>query len=393
MKTKFSILLIILLLFGFATTSSAQEEVLADFNKGAVELINKCLPGLVMIYTGGGGGSGFIVDREGYIFTNYHVAGGNSVVEVRTLDHQAYTAVNVGNDASIDFTLLKILDPPDDLQPMALADSDKIKPGDICMSMGAPGGSSGNVDWDDPIAGWLDSNTCDLGVVNEVQSFQESLWTSGIGLSGMAPGYGSNITYMFDLDAEINGGNSGGPTVNAKGEVIGINTYGGSTGSRYFESSNQCVPINHHAKAARNIINYGHPRWPYLGVDILPRKFNNKGIDMTIMGEIINPFEDALLKEGEEGHLVRFVSEDSPAYEAGLRSGDIILTFNRKKYRNPLDICKTILMDLEVGDEVTLAVKRGDTVFPAVKISLGEKYIRNDQEININGIIRTRETY
>jgi len=395
MKVQISIILIASVLICFSTasdTAMAQGEPLADFQVGAVKLIDKCLPGLVLIY-GGGGGSGFIVDREGYVFTNFHVAGGSSIVEVRTHDGESYRAVNVGVDASIDFTLLKILDPPDNLIPMTLANSDKIKPGDICMSMGSPGGSAGQLDRDDPIAGWLDFNTCNLGVVNEVQSFQESLWTSGIGLSGMAPGYGSNITYMFDLDAEINGGNSGGPTVNAFGEVIGINTYGGGTGSRYFESSNQCVPINHHAKAARNIINYGHARWPYLGIDILPRKFNNKGIDKSIMGEIVNPFEDAVLPRDAEGHTVRYVSPSSPAHEAGLRSGDIIISFNHQNYRNPLDICKSILMEHEVGDEVILAVRRDDQLFPEVSITLGEKYVRNDSEININGTIRTRETY
>ena len=279
MKYVTGVLVMLALLFSVQGAISAEEEALADFQNGATRLVEKCLPSVVVVDPRGGSGS--IVDREGYVFTNYHVAGGLHVVEVMTWQREKLKAVVVGEDITIDFALLKIVDPPDDLVPMALADSDKVKPGDLCMSLGAPlaliereGMPQPIVDSDDLMSELVADRTCNLGVVNMVENYQESLWTSSFSLT-LGPGYGTHITYNFDIDAEINGGNSGGPSVNVFGEQIGINTFGAGTGSTQRESRNTCVPINHHKRAARDIMNYGRPRWAYLGVDILPREFNN----------------------------------------------------------------------------------------------------------------------
>jgi putative serine protease PepD len=378
MKYVATLILALVFLTVGTVNVSAQDEALADFQHGAVRLIDKCLPSIVLIYMGGGG-SGFIVDREGYIFTNFHVAGSTHVVEVRTMDGETYTAVVVGTDNTIDFCLLKIIDPPDDLVPIALADSDLIKPGDICMSMGSPGGSAGPVDPDDFIEGWLASNTCNLGLVNTVENFQQA--TRFANQSESAGGYGMHLTYIFNIDAEVNAGNSGGPSVNARGEVIGINTYalGNAQKGPYEESMNWCVPINHHKKAARDIINYGKPRWPYLGVDILPREITSLGRNY-FGGQVENPFIDPTLPDPKEGHEIRYVSPESPAYEAGLRVGDRILSFNGEKFKNPFDLLKHLLMNHEVGDEVRLVVRRNERIFPDVRVVLGEKFVLNDQQ-------------
>ena len=233
-------------------------------------------------------GSGVIVSRDGYILTNNHVIAGADTITVTMTDHrEALTAKLVGADPKSDLAVLKI-EAGATLPAITLGDSDKIEVGDVVLAVGNP-----------------------FGVGQTV--------TSGI-ISARGRGLGvADYEDFIQTDASINPGNSGGALVDAQGRLIGINTAilspsGGNLGIGF------AVPVNMARGIMDSLITHGKVTRGYLGVMIQP---------MT--PELAKAFK----VEGERGVLVGDVVADSPAAKAGIKAGDVVMTFNGRDVEDP----------------------------------------------------------
>ncbi|MGA8400560.1 MAG: trypsin-like peptidase domain-containing protein, partial [Stellaceae bacterium] len=221
-------------------------------------------------------GSGFIIDADGHIVTNKHVVGDASKVEVTLQDGDKYTAKIIGTDARTDLAVLKI-DAGKPLPYVSFGNSDDAQIGDWVVAVGNPFGLGGSV------------------------------------TTGIISARGRDIhTGQFDdflqIDAPINRGNSGGPTFNLNGQVIGINTAiyspnGGSVGIGF------AVPSNVAKKVVAALEEHGKVERGWLGVQIQP---------------VTPAIASSLGLKSDHGALVAVVTPDSPSAAAGLKQGDVI---------------------------------------------------------------------
>ena len=225
-------------------------------------------------------GSGFIVDPSGYIVTNNHVVGDAAKVQVILQDKTKYTARIVGRDPKTDLAVLKIkADQP--LPYVTFGDSNAAQVGDWVMAVGNPFGLGGTV-----TTGIISARGRDI---NE-----------------------GPYDDFLQIDAPINRGNSGGPTFNLEGQVIGINTAiyspnGGSVGIGFAVPSNVAKPI------VAQLEEHGKINRGWLGVQIQ---------------EVTPAIAASLGLHSERGALVAVVTPDGPAAKAGLKQGDVILAFD-----------------------------------------------------------------
>src|SRR5499433_1816008 len=221
-----------------------------------------------------GQGSGFVIDKEGHVLTNYHVIADARQVEVTMHNRKKYRATVVGTDRSHDLAVLQIKAP--DLAPMALGDSRNLQVGQKVYAIGNPFG----------LAGTLTS-----GIVSSIRSVQEP--------------EGVTIDEAIQTDAAINPGNSGGPLLNSRGEVIGINTMiasnvGQNAGIGF------AIPVNTAKAVLNDLLTLGRVRRPALGVVTLP----------------ISPdIADELGLAADSGLLIIRVVPGGAAERAGLRGG------------------------------------------------------------------------
>jgi putative serine protease PepD len=285
------------------------------------ELYKRVLPGVVEITVGSGfgptaGGSGFVFDKEGHIVTNQHVVGGATQATVRFADGQEADAEVVGSDPSTDVALLRLADPGAvDLSPLALGSSSSLEVGETVVAIGSPFGLEG---------------TLTAGVV------------SALGREIRAPD-GFAIDNVIQTDAAINSGNSGGPLLDTSGRVIGINTQiqsetGGNVGIGL------AVPVDTVKQIVDELRDDGQVEHAWLGVSI---------------------------EEADEGVAISTVIEDSPAQDAGLEEGDVILEVDGVAIDSPQDLT-SLVTGKEPGDTVELQVTRdGDE--RTVKIELGKR--------------------
>ncbi len=229
----------------------------------------------------GGGtatGSGFLIDTEGHVITNSHVVEGADQVEVTLGSSEtSHTAEVIGSDPATDVALLKVDVPADQLHPLALGDSSKVRVGDPVIAIGNPFG--------------LD-RTVTSGIVSALQRQIE------------APN-GFSISHVIQTDAAINPGNSGGPLIGADGSVIGINSQiqtrsGGNVGIGF------AVPINTASDVVRQLMDDGEVEHAFLGVN---------------GGTITPQLSSALNLPVDKGVLLAEVVEDGPADKAGLKGG------------------------------------------------------------------------
>lgn len=280
----------------------------------------RVLPSVVSIETmsgsGGGSGSGFVIDPNGYLLTNNHVVANAMTIKVILNDGREYAAKVLGRDESYDLAVLKIK--TTGLKALQFGDSDKVQVGDSVIAFGSPLGLSGTVTQgiisakDRPVtAGDDDSST----------SFISALQT----------------------DAAINPGNSGGPLVDATGAVIGVNSAIASLGSSLGGQSGSiglgfAIPINQARKTADQLIRDGKATYPVIGVSI----------DMNYSGggALIAKTSSAILAGG-------------PAAKAGLRAGDLITEIDGIKINTPEELIVQIRTN-DVGDEVSITYIRGN---------------------------------
>src|SRR5450432_3020095 len=222
-----------------------------------------------------GQGSGFVIDKEGRILTNYHVIADARQVEVTLHDRKKYKASIVGTDKSHDLAIVQIKAP--NLQPMVLGDSTNLQVGQKVYAIGNPFGLAG---------------TLTQGIVSSIRQVQEP--------DGMV------IEDAIQTDAAINPGNSGGPLLNSHGEVIGINTIiassvGQSAGIGF------AIPINTAKAVVNDLVTLGRVRRPALGVRTIP-------IDPELA--------DELGLSADYGLLIVQAVAGGAADRAGLRGGN-----------------------------------------------------------------------
>jgi S1-C subfamily serine protease len=285
-----------------------------------------------------GQGSGFVIDKEGHILTNYHVIADARQVEVTLHDRKKYKATIVGTDKSHDLAIVQIKAP--NLQPMVLGDSANLQVGQKVYAIGNPFGLAG---------------TLTRGIVSSIRQVQEP--------DGLV------IDEAIQTDAAINPGNSGGPLLNWHGEVIGINTMiassvGQSAGIGF------AIPINTAKAVVNDLVTLGRVRRPALGVRTIP-------IDSEIADELGLAADFGLL-------IVQAVPGGS-ADRAGLRGGteraylgntpimvggDLIVAIDGEKIENQ-QILAQIMNKHRAGDTVKVTIFRGKKQLE-VPVVLGE---------------------
>jgi len=316
-----------------------------------------------------GGGSGFVFEVDydthtAYAITNYHVSGHAMVSAVKFWDGAQYRGEMVAAEPGIDVALLKIQGIPDErdlpadqktIIPVTLGDSDQVRIGEFAMAMGNPGTEEGaNVNRSDPWDTFLLGQTVTTNVVTGRDTpleFEISIWQQN--RTSLSWQYGTNFPYTFRVSVPINGGNSGGPLFNAKGEVIGINFYGGAF--VLMQNHNWSIPINIAKDFVTQILETGKFERPWLGVDIIMPPYI-KGADQYV------EFVERYRPENIEIYGVR---KDSPAAKLGpdgkplLQKGDIILEVDGQEFKSPEDL-RLYIFNLDIGTPVTLTVSRKD---------------------------------
>lgn len=267
-------------------------------------------------------GSGFVIRSDGVIVTNAHVVAGATRISIAMRDGTSFPARTLGIDEANDLAVLKI--DATNLPVAALGRSEGLLVGEWAIAIGNPYGFLlGNTE-----------PTVTTGVISG----------TGRNLVGRAEGAGAYVD-MIQTDASINPGNSGGPLVNVLGEVIGVNSSiysptGGSVGLGF------AIPIDRAKRIADELVATGEVRRPWLGIrEALPRASNPR---------------EAL----DAGVTVAAVAPGSPAARAGIQPGDRLLRAGNRVLRNPFD-WQAVVLDLRVGQELTLAIRRGTREFTA----------------------------
>src|SRR5918992_736544 len=267
-------------------------------------------------------GSGFLIDSDGSILTNNHVVENAQKIVVKLADEQEYEAKVIGRDPKTDIAIIKI-EAKTKLTPANLGDSDGLEVGEWVMAIGNPFG--------------LDSTV-----------------TSGIvSAKGRHIGQGPYDNFI-QTDASINPGNSGGPLINLRGEVVGINTAifsqsGGNVGIGF------AIPINLVKELLPELKAKGKVTRGWLGVSI-----------QRMTPEIAEGFG----MEKARGALVATVIEGSPADEAGIETGDVIIEYNGQRIEesNQLPI---LVAQTDVGKSARLTVMRDNKQIP-ITVKIGE---------------------
>jgi serine protease Do len=268
-------------------------------------------------------GSGFVVDAAGFVVTNNHVIAEADEIQVVFNDDRTFEAELVGRDSKTDLALLKIKGDEGPFQAVTFADSDHVRVGDWIIAIGNPFGLGSTV-----TAGIISARSRDI----------------------RAGPYDD----FLQVDAPINRGNSGGPSFNLDGEVIGINTAifspsGGNVGIGFAIPSNLALPVIESLKED------GRVKRGWLGVRI-----------QTVTDEIA----ESLGLDDAEGALVASVTPDGPAEAAKIEPGDVILEFDHKKIDRMRGLPR-IVAETPIGKEVEVAIwRRGEQ--RSVQVTLGE---------------------
>ncbi len=288
-----------------------------------------------------GQGSGFILDKQGHILTNYHVVADAQKIEVTTYDKHRAKARVIGRDPSHDLALLQI-DLPN-LVPAVLADSKNLVVGQKVYAIGNPFGLQG---------------TMTTGIISAIRSIHGP--------------QGATIDKAIQTDAAINPGNSGGPLLNSRGEVIGINSLiaTGNEGVEQNAGIGFAIPINTAKVVLGDFQKYGRVRRPSLGIVSLP-------IDPNLAGQIGLPVDS--------GVLIQRTLPNGAAERAGLRGGnetaylgnmqiylggDLIVGIDDQEVTDTQDI-SDIMNRHQTGDTVTVTFYRARRKMTA-RVTLGE---------------------
>ncbi len=273
-------------------------------------------------------GTGFIIDKEGYILTNNHVVEMADEIKVTLKDESIFEAKIIGRDPETDIALIKI-ENAKNFSALKLGDSDSLEVGDWVVAIGNPYGLG---------------HTVTAGIVSA--KYRDNV---GIG----------TFDNFIQTDASINPGNSGGPLMNINGEVIGINSAiysqtGGSVGIGF------AIPIN----MAKDLL-------PMLKTGKIVRGWLGIGVQ-----EITDDLKEQFKLESKNGALVSQVYPDSPSEKAGLKSGDVIVSFQGKEINDSKRL-PYIVSSTPVGtDAEVVVIRKGEK--KAFRVKLGERPLSDE---------------
>jgi S1-C subfamily serine protease len=315
-----------------------------DLQQTIINVIRTVQPSVVEVQSSGGGGgeaigSGEIISKDGYIVTNDHVVRGFSSFTVALANGKKVTARLIGEDPQDDLAVLKV--DGQTLQPIAFGDSSKVQVGQFAIAIGSPLGLT---------------QSATFGIISAVnRSAQEG--------SG---GTTSLLTGLIQTSAPINPGNSGGALVDLQGRLIGVPTLGavnpesGSTadGIGFAIPSNRVKFVADQLIKNGHLVNSGQGFMGIEGVDVTPNLAQANGL----------PVQQGVLVSG----FVSDASGKSPAQQAGLRTGDIIVAVNDQQVAGNADL-GSALISQQPGTKVTISFVRGSTTPQKVTVTLGER--------------------
>ena len=331
---------------------------IVDLNETLVALYEKVSPGVVSIQfsttEGEGLGSGFVVDKQGHIVTNYHVVQDVDSLEVHFASGEKAYAKVLGVDPDSDLAVISVDVPEEELMPLTLGDSDTAKVGQLVVAIGNPFGLSG---------------TTTLGVISGRGRILDSLRTTA---SGTAFSAGD----VIQTDALINPGNSGGPLLNLNGEVIGVNRAIQTSGITLTgEAANTgigfAVSSNILRRVLPSLIENGYYDYPYLGLTAL------NSLSLMVIETLGLP--------QETGAYITDVVPGGPADQAGLRGGtrrtnitglyaggDLIIAADGHPVKEFSDLLSYMILNKAPGDVITFTILR-DGEQLEVPVTLGSR--------------------
>ena len=324
-----------------------QLEILDVTNNSGVmpwsTIYNQLKDSVVLIQTNLGLGSGFVYDKQGHIVTNHHVIDNAETIQVTFLDGNITSATVVGTDIYSDLAVIKVDSKVTTLNPVILGASSDLSVGEPVAAMGNPFGLS---------------DTLTVGIVS---SLQRTLDATG----------GYVIIDIIQIDAAVNPGNSGGPLVNLKGQVVGVNTaIQSDTG--VFTGIGFAIPSDTVEREINKLIENGEYKHPWLGISAF---------------EVNIALADAIGLEKPQGLLVIDVVSGSPADQAGLRGGneatvvdgvevnlggDVITRIDGVSAITMSDLAVYLERNTKPGDTVELGILRDDQEI-SLTVTLGER--------------------
>lgn len=277
-----------------------------SFSDALVSIVNRVSPSVVQVSTGRGVGTGVVWDEQGHIVTNYHVVGRSSKIEVGTPDGKTMNAAVVGQDRYSDIAVLKV--EGSNVGPaISRGDSDSLATGQFVLALANPFG---------------DRVSAASGIVTNPRGRIGGPWSSDD---------------QIVTDVRLNRGYSGGPLLDAAGNMIGMNT-------AYFANRGIAISVGVVTTTVQQILNNGSIKRAYLGI-------------------ISNPIglpEELSQATGQTGGLIVLsVEQGTPAKKAGVAVGDIIVKVNSKKIESYNDLFRALNGEL-IGKEVELSVFRGE---------------------------------
>jgi S1-C subfamily serine protease len=315
-------------------------DVRIDESSAVIEAVDKITPAVVTIQTSGGGflgaaagtGSGFIFDSSGFILTNRHVVQDASELTVILNDGRQFPGTVYGIDTLTDLAIVTI--DADDLPEAPVGTSSGLEPGQLAIAIGNPLGYE---------------NTVTTGVV------------SGLGrqirASDARQTSAEQLNNLIQTDAAINPGNSGGPLINSAGQVIGVNT----AVSTDAQGLGFAIPIDVARPIMEQALNGDELVRPYIGVRYMP-------VTPAIAEDQDLPVDyGALVSSGSDQPAV---IPGSPAEDAGLQAGDVIVAVNGEQLTIDTDL-SMLIVGHDPGDTITLRVLRGNSA-QEIEVTLGE---------------------
>ncbi len=329
---------------GPQTFDSEEQTNIEVYKKGISSVVNITSTAVAFDFFYGpvpqeGQGSGFIIDKEGHILTNYHVIANAREVKVTLHNKKTYTATVIGRDRSHDLAVVQIKAP--DLVPATLGDSKSLVVGQKVFAIGNPFGLNG---------------TMTRGIISSVRPIRTP--------------EGGEIDEAIQTDAAINPGNSGGPLLNSRAEVIGINSMIATGGSNQSAGIGFAIPINAAKAVLNDLITIGRVRRPSLGIRTLP-------IGPELAQEMGLPSDYGVLiiqavpggsadRAGLHGGNQRAYLGNTPL----MLGGDLIVAIDGEEIGDQQDLAN-VMTKHKAGDTVTVTIYRGKKKMD-IKVTLSE---------------------
>jgi len=282
---------------------TSQEQIVKSFSDALVSIVGRVSPSVVQVSSGRGFGTGVVWDDEGHIVTNNHVLGRSNRIEVSSPDGKTFEASIVGQDRYSDIAVLKI---EGHLQSIQRGESENLATGQFVLALANPFG---------------DRVSAASGIVTSPKGRMGGPWSDD----------------QIITDVRLNRGYSGGPLLDANGNMIGMNT-------AYFANRGIAIPVGVLTTVVQEIMSKGSIKRAYLGIVSNP---------LTLPEEVSKEIGQT------EGLIVLSVEQGTPAKKAGVAVGDIIVKVDSKKVESFNDLFRILKSGL-IGTEVQLSVLRGE---------------------------------